>query len=91
MSMAEKIEKKLRESLQISEIEVINDSYKHQGHAGDDGSGESHFTLILSSPDLDGLSRVAAQRRVYGVLSEEMLYIHALCIRVINCGGNFKI
>lgn len=84
MGMAEKIEKKLRDSMKIRTLKVINDSHHHHGHAGDDGSGESHFTLILSSSDLDGVSRVAAQRRVYSALSEEMRYIHSLSIKIEN-------
>ncbi len=28
-----------------TQLAVINDSASHSGHSGDDGSGESHFTV----------------------------------------------
>ncbi|HAD16531.1 MAG TPA: BolA family transcriptional regulator, partial [Erythrobacter sp.] len=36
----------LKEAFSPTRLEVINDSAKHSGHAGDDGSGESHFTVV---------------------------------------------
>lgn len=84
MNMTEKIEKKLRDHFDIRHIEVINESYMHRGHAGDDGSGESHFKLILSAPDFEGQNRVAAQRMVFRALDEEMRYIHALSIKIVG-------
>lgn len=82
--MTEKIEKKLNDQFDIKHLEVINESHMHHGHAGDDGSGESHFRVILSAPDFDGQSRVAAQRMVFRALEEEMRYIHALSIKIVN-------
>ena len=43
MGMAEKIETAIREVIEVSSLEVINESHKHAGHSGDDGSGETHF------------------------------------------------
>lgn len=84
MGLAEQIEKKIAESFDVSSVEVLNESYMHKGHAGDDGSGETHFKLVILSDELAGLPRVMAQRRVYSALSEEMRYIHALSIKI--CG-----
>ena len=44
-----------------SRLEVINDSARHHGHAGDDGSGESHFTVVIESAAFAGQSRLARQ------------------------------
>ena len=30
-------------------LAVVNDSASHSGHSGDDGSGESHFTVEIES------------------------------------------
>jgi BolA protein len=49
--------------------ELINESYKHAGHAGDDGSGQTHFKLKVVSSRFEGLSRVDSQRLINGLLS----------------------
>lgn len=85
MSMAKKIETLLRQSLSISHLKVINESALHAGHAGDDGSGESHFKLFIVSDDFLGLNRVARHRKIYHILDDLMKkHIHALAIEALN-------
>ena len=63
-------------------LEVINDSEKHRGHMGDDGSGESHFTLVIESAAFAGKSRLARQRMVNAALGDiPGQRVHALAIR----------
>ncbi|MBJ7527806.1 MAG: BolA family transcriptional regulator, partial [Sphingomonadaceae bacterium] len=38
-------------------LSVINDSAKHHGHSGDDGSGESHFNIEIESAAFTGVAR----------------------------------
>ncbi|WP_129794490.1 BolA family transcriptional regulator [Sphingosinicella sp. CPCC 101087] len=80
--VAAEIEKRLREALAPTRLQVINDSDKHRGHAGHDGSGESHFTVEIESARFAGLSRVGRQRAVYSALGDLMRHrVHALAIR----------
>ena len=80
--VAAEIEKRLRESLAPSHLAVINDSDKHRGHAGHDGSGESHFTVEIEAPAFVGLSRLDRQRAVTRALGELLRErVHALAIR----------
>jgi BolA protein len=80
--VATEIEKRLRAALAPTRLAVINDSGKHHGHAGDDGSGESHFTVEIEAPAFGGLSRLERQRAVKAALGELMRdRIHALAIR----------
>ena len=51
-----------------SRLEVINDSAQHHGHAGHDGSGESHFTVVIEAEAFADISRVARQRMVNAAL-----------------------
>ena len=51
-------------------LEVINDSHHHAGHAGHDGGGESHFTVVIESAAFAGQSRVARQRMVNKALGD---------------------
>jgi BolA protein len=84
MKMEEKIRKKLEASFHPDLLVIKNQSHLHAGHAGDDGSGESHFHLEIQSHDFDNLSAINAQRAIYEALSEEMKQIHALSIKVIK-------
>ncbi len=83
MSVAETIEQKLKAAFTVTHMEVIDDSARHAGHAGARASGESHFNLMLVSPDFEGKNKVARQREIYRVLKEEMAGpIHALSLDV---------
>ncbi len=65
-----------------SRLEVINDSAKHHGHSGDDGSGESHFTVVIESAAFAGRSRLERQRMVNAALGDiPGDRVHALAIR----------
>ena len=81
-SVAAEIEKRLREALAPERLEVINDSARHHGHPGDDGSGESHFTVEIVAAQFAGMSRVARQRAVNAALADLLRErIHALAIK----------
>jgi BolA protein len=61
---------------------VINDSARHHGHAGDDGSGESHFTIEVESAAFAGVSRLERQRMVNRALGDiPGQRVHALAIK----------
>lgn len=80
--IAPEIEQRLRAALQPTHLVVTNDSAKHRGHAGDDGSGESHFSVEIESERFAGMSRVERQRAVNTALADLLRhYIHALAIK----------
>jgi BolA protein len=80
--VAREIDQRLRAALAPSRLAVINDSAKHHGHAGDDGSGESHFTVEIEAPAFAGMSRLERQRAVNAALGDLMKErIHALAIK----------
>ncbi len=80
--VAAEIDRRLRAALDPTHLAVINDSEKHRGHGGYDGSGESHFTVEIEAPAFDGMSRLERQRAVNAALGELMRErIHALAIR----------
>jgi BolA family transcriptional regulator, general stress-responsive regulator len=63
-------------------LSVINDSASHHGHSGDDGSGESHFTIEIESEAFVGMNRVMRQRMVNKALGDiPGQRVHALAIR----------
>jgi BolA protein len=80
--IAREIDQRLRAALAPTNLAVINDSAKHRGHAGDDGSGESHFTVEIEAPIFTGMSRLERQRAVNSALGDLMkTRVHALTIR----------
>lgn len=85
--VATAIEQRLTDALAPVQLSVINDSAKHRGHMGDDGTGESHFTVEIESAAFAGQSRVARQRMVNNALADLLRdHIHALAIRATAPG-----
>ena len=80
--LASLIATRLASALAPTHLEVINDSAQHRGHMGDDGTGESHFTVVVESAAFEGVSRVARQRLVNQALADLLATrIHALAIK----------
>ena len=80
--VATEIEARLRDALNPQQLAVIDDSEKHRGHAGHDGSGESHFTVDIVADRFAGQSRVARQRLVNAALADLLRdKVHALAIK----------
>ena len=80
--VATEIEQRLRAALSPEQLAVIDDSEKHRGHAGHDGSGESHFTVEIVSAEFAGKNRVARQRLVNTALADLLRdKVHALAIK----------
>jgi BolA protein len=85
------IESLLTTAFSPSRLQVINDSANHHGHAGDDGSGESHFTVVVESASFIGTSRLDRQRMVNCALGDiPGDRVHALAIRAFAPGEGEK-
>lgn len=81
-TMQQEMERLLREAFAPTALHVVNDSARHRGHAGDDGSGESHFTIIIEAAAFAGKSRLEQQRMVNRALGDiPGERVHALAIR----------
>jgi BolA protein len=79
MGMTDTIRTKLTAAFAPDQLEVIDDSASHEGHLGHDHGGETHFVVKIVAAEFAGLSRVERQRRIYAVLSHELLtQVHAL-------------
>ena len=77
MSVQQQIETKLAGALAPAHIEVVNESYMHSVPPG----SETHFKVVLVSPEFDGKRALARHQLVYGVLAEELAGpVHALAL-----------
>ena len=83
MVMEQKIRDKLEAELRPTTLHIINESHLHAGHAGDDGSGESHFRIEIGSALFEGETRITQERLVYKALGDDMQKIHALSVKII--------
>ena len=85
--IATEIKQRLIARLAPTRLELEDQSDRHIGHAGHDGSGESHFAVVIESAAFIGLNRVQRQRAVYAALGDLMqARVHALTIRANTPG-----
>ena len=79
---ADALRTRLQAELAPTELEVLDESAAHAGHAGADGTGfGTHFRVRIASPRFDGLSRVARHRLVYDALRDFIdCGLHALAV-----------
>ena len=77
MSVQQQIETKLKGALPLAHIEIVNESYMHSVPPG----SETHFKLVLVSPEFNGKRSVARHQLVYQLLADELSGpIHALAL-----------
>ena len=70
----------LEETLNPTELEIVDDSHLHAGHSGHGGAG--HFQVHIVSEKFNGLATLARHRLVYSALENMMqTEIHALSIK----------
>ncbi len=82
--MRDALEEKIRDSLDASHVEVIDESHLHAGHAGAQGGGR-HFRAVIVSEKFEGLNRVRSQQLVYQSVEEWMgKEIHALSMKTFT-------
>ena len=80
----ERIEQKILEALAASHVEVIDESWKHAGHAGA-AAGGGHFILCVASDRFEGVSLLDRNRMVFQILEQELKgAIHALTVKAMT-------
>ena len=84
-ALADRMAEHLRQQLQPTELEVLDESAAHAGHAGANGTGfGTHFRVRIAAPAMAGKSRVAQHRLVYDALQDFIDQgVHALAIEVL--------
>ena len=79
------LDRRLRQRLAPSELEVLDESADHAGHAGSNGTDfGTHFRVRIASPMFAGKTRVQRHRLVYDALQDFIDQgLHALAIEVL--------
>jgi BolA protein len=82
MTVKTEIEARLSGAFSPNRLEVVNESHLHGGHAGDDGSGESHFRVLIRASAFAGMARVARHRAVHAALGDLNTRVHAIALDI---------
>ncbi|SMQ95458.1 BolA family protein [Xanthomonas fragariae] len=86
MSRVERIRIALQTALAPSELEVVDDSRRHAGHAGA-RDGRGHFNVRMVSAAFADKPQLARHRAIYAAVGEMMQTdIHALSIKALAPG-----
>tara|TARA_B100001741_G_C16176191_1_gene424633 strand:+ start:253 stop:507 length:255 start_codon:yes stop_codon:yes gene_type:complete len=76
------IEKKIKNTLKASKVEVIDNTSKHKGHKFFQ-KDKLHLKIIIESKYLKSLNKVEAHKKVMKVLEKELKdNIHALELKI---------
>jgi BolA protein len=81
MFVKDDIMRKLQEAFAPDSIEVIDESDRHQGHAGHRPAGQTHFRVYIVSKAFSGKTRLDRHRMINQVLAADLAGgLHALAI-----------
>ena len=78
---SEEMRQLLQDAFSPEELEIVDESEMHRGHAGYQEGGQSHFRIKMVSQNLSGLSRLQKHRAVHEALGADLISrIHALAL-----------
>lgn len=80
MFVQNKIEKLLKDNLNVSNLLIRNDSYKHNVPP----NSESHFNVQIVSDDFEDLSQIQRHKIVYKAVGALLAVIHAFSITAMT-------
>ena len=87
MRTADLITKKLTEALAPQSLEVVDESHKHEGHAGHQPGGQTHFRVYIVSELFKNMTRLQRHRLINQTLAGELAGgVHALAIHAAAPG-----
>lgn len=93
-SRAERIRAAILAAFPGAEVELLDDSQRHAGHAGVRSgpghapyTGETHYLLRVVAPAFTGMNRLARSRAVHAALEAEFgTGLHALSLKLAAPG-----
>jgi BolA protein len=87
MPVRDVITQKLTAAFAPESLQVVDESHRHEGHAGHRPSGETHFRVYIVAEAFQGKSRIDRHRMINSALSGELSGgIHALAIHAAAPG-----
>jgi BolA protein len=87
MRTADLITKKLTEAFAPQSLKVVDESDRHEGHAGHRPGGQTHFRIYIVSELFKNMTRLQRHRLINQTLSGELAGgVHALAIHAAAPG-----
>src|SRR5437870_12991967 len=87
MRVRNSIVEKLSTAFAPLRLDVVDDSHRHEGHAGHRPGGESHFSISIVAEAFSGKSRIERHRMINEILREEFEGgVHELAIEALAPG-----
>ncbi|HEX5957379.1 MAG TPA: BolA family protein [Hyphomicrobiaceae bacterium] len=81
MSVQAIIRQRLEQALKPTRLDIVDESHLHADHNPQALAGESHFRVLVVSPEFAGKSRVARHRLINELLADQLAAkVHALAI-----------
>ena len=83
-SLVKILEDKLKRNITINNLKIEDKSFLHKKHKNFD-KNKFHIKLTIESPELKKISSIEANKKIYGVLKDEMnRSIHSLQIIIVQ-------
>ena len=87
MPVQDVITQKLTEAFTPESLQVLDESHRHEGHAGHRPGGETHFRVYIVADAFRGKSRIERHRMINAALVRELAGgVHALAIHAAAPG-----
>ena len=81
MATRDLITNKLTKAFAPQNLNVVDESDQHAGHAGHRPGGETHFRVTIVAEAFRGKSRIERHRMINAILAEDLASgVHALAI-----------
>lgn len=81
MNRMQRVESAIRAGINPDHLDVVDESHQHASR----GSAFTHLRVVVVSAGFEGLSRVARQQQIYGLLDAEFKGgLHALALRTLT-------
>ncbi len=77
------VKKKLANQLNIESVNIIDKTYLHKNHIGNQ-AGKFHLKINIISEELKNLNKIESTKKIYKVLNKELKeYIHSVQISIL--------
>ena len=86
MRVSEAIADKLNAAFAPESLKIVDESHRHEGHAGHRPGGQTHFRVHMVAQVFKGKSRLERHRMINEALASELQAIHALAIHAAAPG-----